>query len=201
MLLSGSLPASHVAKTSSNPSLVDFAKSFAKRPSPPCYLIFSTPDEAVVVQKDFLGGSIKSTRNFLVQANHDTDHTACCGDKEFHHRSLALGDSSLIPPEDAWLSQSAEREIFVSDSWAAHSRISDYKRSVDYQETREEPARNGSCISLISRQSQGQNVTVGITRQTLQKWMSSYPVFNEYTHFATIMDPLSGDVVYLERQT
>ncbi|KAL0936157.1 Acid ceramidase 1 [Colletotrichum truncatum] len=187
-----------VTQQQSDSGLVAFAKSFIKKPSPPCYLIFSTPSEAVVIQKDFIGGNIKVTHDFIAQANHDTDHTMCCGAKEFHHRSLALGDSTLIPPEDAWLSQSAERQNFVHDNWKAYCRRGVDQRSED--STNYSFTQNGSCIMSALTSDGGDEKVTGVTPEVLQKWVLSEPVFNEYTHFATVMDPLSGDFVCLERR-
>ncbi|OLN88279.1 Acid ceramidase 1 [Colletotrichum chlorophyti] len=203
VLLSPTLPSSLGSSSgnSSKTSLVDFAKTFAARPSPPCYLIFSTPREAVVVQKDFVGGNIKSTRDVIVQANHDTDHTLCCGAKEFHHRSLALGDYSMIPPEDAWLTQSAERQDFVLENWRMVGQRQEQAPLTNGLAPRRPLEANGSCIALGLALGESQHKPTSVTRERLQRWVTSDPVFNEFTHFATVMDPLSGDVICLERRT
>ncbi|KAF6824611.1 hypothetical protein CMUS01_10163 [Colletotrichum musicola] len=200
VLLAPTLPVASPERNPSNDALVSFAKSFSLRPSPTCYLIFSTPTEAVVIQKDHVGGNINRSYDFIAQANHDTDHTSCCGAAEFHHRALALGDASLIPPEQAWLGMSAERQDFVHDHWRAYC-----KRDEDHEPNvangiSDSPSSAGSCIVTAFARKTRQEKTTGVTREMLQKWITTEPVFNELTHFATIMDPSSGDVVCIEKR-
>ncbi|KAF9871457.1 hypothetical protein CkaCkLH20_11104 [Colletotrichum karsti] len=190
VLLSPKLPG---ATEAPDGGLVAFAKSITEKPSPPCYLLFSTPTEAVVIQKDFVGGNIKSTRDFIAQANHDTDHTSCCGAKEFHHRQMESEDAAIIAQD--WISQSAERQNFVRDNWSAFR-----ERAGERTTTKDDSSTlNGSCIALAVGSRQGHEGRTGVTQEMLQKWVMSEPVFNEFTHFATVMDPSSGDVVCLER--
>ncbi|KAI8306239.1 Acid ceramidase [Colletotrichum sp. SAR11_59] len=178
-------------------SLIAFANDFIKNPSPSCYLIFSTPQEAVVIQKDYIGGNIKHTYDFIAQANHDTNHTICCGTSEFHHKALELEDSSSIPEDSLWLSGSAERQNFVNDNWKAHSKRLGATAST-VVDTAEGHSGNGSCIAL-AKSLQPNSRTRGVTKSVLKRWMMSDPVFNDFTHFATAMDPLSGDVVFLKK--
>ncbi|KAI8193556.1 Acid ceramidase [Colletotrichum sp. SAR 10_65] len=185
------------AKDADTSSLVAFANDFVKNPSPSCYLIFSTPQEAVVIQKDYIGGNIKHTYDFIAQANHDTNHTLCCGASDFHHKALELKDSSSIPEDSLWLSGSAERQNFVHDNWKAHSKRLGATTST-VVDTAEEQSGNGSCIAL-AKSLQPNSRTRGVTKSVLKRWMMSEPVFNDFTHFATVMDPLSGDVVFLKK--
>ncbi|KAF4877772.1 Acid ceramidase [Colletotrichum siamense] len=186
------------AKDTDTSSLIAFATDFIKNPSPSCYLIFSTPQEAVVIQKDYIGGNIKHTYDFIAQANHDTNHTLCCGASEFHHKALELEDSSSIPEDSLWLSGSAERQIFVHNNWKAHSKRLGANALTDVDDTAEGQSGNGSCITLAKSLPPNPR-TRGITKSVLKRWMMSEPVFNDFTHFATAMDPLSGDVVFLKK--
>ncbi|KAF5494688.1 Acid ceramidase [Colletotrichum siamense] len=185
------------AKDTDTSSLIAFATDFMKNPSPSCYLIFSTPQEAVVIQKDYIGGNIKHTYDFIAQANHDTNHTLCCGASEFHHKALELEDSSSIPEDSLWLSGSAERQNFIHDNWKTHSKRLEATASTDV-DTAEGQSGNGSCIAL-AKSLQPNSRTRGVTKSVLKRWMMSEPVFNDFTHFATAMDPLSGDVVFLKK--
>lgn len=40
---------------------------------------------------------------------------------------------------------------------------------------------------------------VSVTLKEVQKWMKSYPVANECTHYAVVMDPKKGEIVWLRR--
>ncbi|KAI8267451.1 Acid ceramidase [Colletotrichum sp. SAR11_239] len=179
-------------------SLIAFANNFIKNPSPSCYLIFSTPQEAVVIQKDYIGGNIKHTYDFIAQANHDTNHTLCCGASDFHHKALELEDLSSIPEESLWLSGSAERQNFVHDNWKAHSKRLGAAASTIIEDTEGASSGNGSCVAL-AKSLRPNPPTRGVTKSVLKRWMMSEPVFNDFTHFATAMDPLSGDVVFLKK--
>lgn len=186
------------AKDADTSSLVAFANDFVKNPSPSCYLIFSTPQEAVVIQKDYIGGNVKHTYDFIAQANHDTNHTLCCGASDFHHKALELEDSSSIPEDSLWLSGSAERQKFVHDNWKAHSKRLGATASAVIDDTAEGQSGNGSCIALAKSLPPNPR-TRGVTKSVLKRWMMSEPVFNDFTHFATAMDPLSGDIVFLKK--
>ncbi|KAI8191168.1 Acid ceramidase [Colletotrichum sp. SAR 10_75] len=179
-------------------SLIAFANNFIKNPSPSCYLIFSTPQEAVVIQKDYIGGNIKHTYDFIAQANHDTNHTLCCGASDFHHKALELEDLSSIPEESLWLSGSAERQNFVHDNWKAHSKRLGAAASTIIEDTEGASSGNGSCVAL-AKSLRPNPPTRGVTKSVLKRWMMSEPVFNDFTHFATAMDPLSGDIVFLKK--
>ncbi|KAJ4996057.1 Acid ceramidase [Colletotrichum sp. SAR 10_66] len=179
-------------------SLIAFANNFIKNPSPSCYLIFSNPQEAVVIQKDYIGGNIKHTYDFIAQANHDTNHTLCCGASDFHHKALEVEDLSSIPEESLWLSGSAERQNFVHDNWKAHSKRLGAAASTIIDDTEGASSGNGSCVAL-AKSLQPNSRTRGVTKSVLKRWMMSDPVFNDFTHFVTAMDPLSGDVVFLKK--
>lgn len=178
-----------------------FSESFAQTPSPPCYLIFCTPLEASVIQKDHVGGRIKSSRDFIVQANHDTDHRACCGAAEYHHPVTedAAGPemvSGQVLGAETWIEESAERQDAMHSRWIAHSK----KRQSTPAAATDSSRLNGVCIRSAAHEAAGDGERVsGITRRSLEQWMTKYPIVNECTHFVTIMDPHTSEILFLER--
>lgn len=160
-------------------------------------MIFCTPREATVIQKDHLGGRIKSSQDFIVQTNHDTDHTKCCGATEFYH---AVGErdetlSGQVLGAETWIEESTERQEVMKIRWAAHCS-SRRDRSTDHDDS----VCNGVCTkSETESRPVGSGNVPGVSRQLLEQWLSEYPVVNECTHFITIMDPLKGDIIYLKR--
>lgn len=178
-----------------------FSESFAQVPSPPCYLIFCTPLEASVIQKDHVGGRIKISREFIVQTNHDTDHRACCGAAEHHHPVMEGATepdtlSGQVLAAETWVQESVERQDAMHLRWIAHTKkIRDSTAMFTDNNT-----DNGICIRSAIREAQGQGERdVGVTKRSLQQWMTKYPIVNECTHFTTIMDPRTGEIPFIKR--
>jgi hypothetical protein len=40
---------------------------------------------------------------------------------------------------------------------------------------------------------------VAVGQRDVQRWMTSYPITNECTHYAVIMDPKKGEIVWTRR--
>lgn len=80
--------------------------------------------------------------------------------------------------------------------WIAHSR----KRRDQSAAPTDNSSANGVCIKSAAHEMQttGGRIT-GITRRSLQGWMTKYPIVNECTHFVTIMDPHTAEILFLER--
>lgn len=101
---------------------------------------------------------------------------------------------------EIWLEESFERQDSVHNRWIAHAKRRDMKTAeTDRYRLLEKANANGTCIESDEPESGAGGKLPGITTQTLEKWLRSYPVTNECTHFAAIMDPLYGTFVFLER--
>jgi hypothetical protein len=41
--------------------------------------------------------------------------------------------------------------------------------------------------------------TLAVKEETLKNWVKAYPIMNECTHFACILDPGTGQIMWIER--
>ncbi|KAI0186105.1 beta subunit of N-acylethanolamine-hydrolyzing acid amidase-domain-containing protein [Xylaria flabelliformis] len=141
-------------------------------PSAPCYLILCDGREVALIVKDHSTGTVRSTRGFIAQTNHDPkdqDESAA------HTHEISRQDrheviTSSFGVED-WIEESIDRLQCIQQKW---DRLLRYKAK--YSAT--EPS---------------------ITERTLRKWISDYPTLNECSHFTTILDPKTGKIRWLVR--
>jgi hypothetical protein len=143
-------------------------------PSTAAYLIFSDGDRTLVMEKDRIAAHISTSSSFIVITNHDAssdNDPAAAG--ETHHARLAItGMSELVE-------ESQDRKRGMESKW---------KKSEAAFRRRRKNANLGNSESEMS-----------VTEPLLIKWVEEWPITNESTHYATIMDPLAGDFVYLKR--
>ncbi|KAI0810228.1 beta subunit of N-acylethanolamine-hydrolyzing acid amidase-domain-containing protein [Xylaria sp. FL0064] len=157
--------------------LVKQAKELTFIPSAPCYLILCDSQEAAVITKDYITGTVRSTRDFIAQTNHDPgEHEVAIAKKQEttpqERRKLMTSSFGI----EGWVEESADRLQCLQKKWDRFERSLRAKRSPGYL-----PA------------------APSITERTLRKWMSDYPTLNECTHFTCILDPAVGKIRWLIR--
>ncbi|KAL7914848.1 beta subunit of N-acylethanolamine-hydrolyzing acid amidase domain-containing protein [Trichoderma velutinum] len=146
------------------------AKSITRTRSAPCYVILCSGTETTVIQKDLINAQIKSAVDFIVHTNHDLAPT------DPSSQANSQQESSLILGMEALVEESEERKDCIQGKWTALAKRQ--QREFKKGKGREHPA---------------------VSEQTLQKWVKSYPIMNECTHFGCIMDPGTGTIRWLER--
>lgn len=153
-----------------HPTINNVAKSITKTRSAPCYIILCSGTETTIIQKDLVNAQTKSAVDFIVHTNHDFAPT--------DQSSQANGqkESSSILGMEALVEESEERKDCILGKWTALAKRQqrDFKRG----KGRESPAT---------------------FEQTLQRWVKTYPIMNECTHFGCILDPGTGTIRWLER--
>ncbi|KAL1856848.1 hypothetical protein Daus18300_010611 [Diaporthe australafricana] len=144
-------------------------------PSTAAYMTFNDGDRAMVMEKDRVTAHTSTSSSFIVVTNHDassdSDPAASAND----------GDSAKLAPTGMveLIEDSHNRKECIESKWkkaAAAFR----RRSKNSRRDKEDTA-------------------VSVTASELIKWVEACPTTNECTHFATIMDPVAGDFVYLRR--
>ncbi|KAI0864999.1 beta subunit of N-acylethanolamine-hydrolyzing acid amidase-domain-containing protein [Xylaria cubensis] len=146
-------------------------------PSAPCYLILCDGREAALIVKDYSTGTVRSTREFIAQTNHDpNDHDESAA----HTHEVSRQDRheviiSSFGVQD-WIEESIDRWQCLQKKWD--------RLVVRYQ------AKNPMLPSALKP---------SITERTLRKWILDYPTLNECSHFTTILDPLTGRIRWLVR--
>lgn len=148
----------------------DMVKSITRTRAAPCYVILCSGTETTVVQKDLLNAQTRSAVDFIVHTNHDFAPTDPSG------QAYSQRESSAILGMETLVEESKERKDCILSKWTALARRQE--RELRRGRGRESPA---------------------IFEQTLQRWVKSYPIMNECTHFGCILDPGTGTIRWLER--
>ncbi|KAI3400769.1 hypothetical protein diail_1978 [Diaporthe ilicicola] len=142
-------------------------------PSTAAYMIFSDGDRTLVMEKDRVTAHTSTSSSFIVITNHDAS-------SDNDPARATDGDSAklALTGMDELVEESQARKQCIESKWkkaeAAFRRRNKNRR--DEEDT-----------------------AVNVTKSELVKWVGAWPTTNECTHYATIMDPVSGDFVYVRR--
>ncbi|EUC41044.1 hypothetical protein COCMIDRAFT_107206 [Bipolaris oryzae ATCC 44560] len=154
--------------------------------TPVAYLIFCTPDETLILEKDFRTANILRSPTFLATTNHDIA-------LEPHSPSQQPTTTSPVQPHiHAFLQSSIFQQASVQDilddsiyrkecltlAWRAWRRR---RRQQEQQQERQQEAGR-----------EEEQSEMGVPLSTLERWVERWPVSNATTHFACIMDPGTG---------
>ncbi|KAH7374698.1 beta subunit of N-acylethanolamine-hydrolyzing acid amidase-domain-containing protein [Plectosphaerella cucumerina] len=173
--------------------LLSLATRLAKEPSSPCYLTLSDSKEAVVIEKDLHTGKIKTSNQFIVQANHDTHSSSCCRRRPGSPADPTNAQAALLGQE-LFLEDSEQRMGMMQEKWLLHTVGS---RSSNPEDVKSED-KNGLCLDE-GVHGPASRPKKGVRESFLEEWMMEFPIINECTHYACIMDPLTGKVRWLQR--
>lgn len=137
------------------------------------YIILCDGDETVILEKDHMTAEIRSSTDFVVATNHDVSEEG----KEQSPSSVSnkQGPSLQLTGMDVLIEESISRKETIRKLWA------DVRRS-----------KRGRSTRASTRP---KNVQTG----DVISWMKTYPINNEETHFATIMDPKIGQIIWTQR--
>ena len=175
-------------KSSTSPVLSQ-ARQLSTLPSSPCYLTLCDGEQGVVIEKDLFYGRIKSADQFIVQTNHDSDHSSCCEEPEEAKDRLAA------PHNELWLQDSTDRMGVIQRKWVEHSTQVAGESEPDLSQAN----KNGNCISrkLVDH---AEDIDVrALSEEALREWMKDEHISNNFTHFACILDPVTGRIRWLAR--
>ncbi|TRX94232.1 hypothetical protein FHL15_005000 [Xylaria flabelliformis] len=141
-------------------------------PSAPCYLILCDGREAALIVKDHSTGTVRSTRGFIAQTNHDPkDDESALHTHEISRQDRHEVITSSFGVED-WIEESIDRLHCLQKKW---DRL------------------------VVRYQAKYSATKPSITERTLRKWISDYPTLNECSHFTTVLDPMTGKIRWLVR--
>ncbi|USP72875.1 uncharacterized protein yc1106_00149 [Curvularia clavata] len=137
--------------------------------TPAAYLIFCTPTETIILEKDLQTTKALRSSSFLSATNHDLALETDPLDPSSHTQAQKTRTHAFLQASmHDILAESIERKHCLTAKWAAWSQ---------------RQARQAK---------RGQPAATGVTLVTLRRWVETYPVCNEVTHFACIMDPSQG---------
>ncbi len=137
------------------------------------YLIFCDGDRTVTVEKDHRTAVIRSSYDFIAATNHDAA-------EETRSRSQHASDQ-----DSSRALQTTGMEGIVDESISRKSTV------VKLWEKSLGKAKSNSSQRLPKQRQI-------LTEKRIAEWLDVYPITNEETHFATIMDPKSGQIVWIK---
>ena len=158
------------------PDLAAITKILPSTPSTSAYIIASSGQVTTVFEKDCVTSGIRSSRSFIVATNHDNV------DEQI---SNGIGRESAVPSAPQVqarmeilmniIAESTERQTLMEKKW--HKAKQAFMKSHPGTSTDE----------------------MYVTQNELSEWLQDYPITNELTQFACIMDADRGEVVWLRR--
>ena len=152
------------------------------------YLVFSNGDRTIMMEKDHHEVLVRSSENFIVVTNHDQSKDSL---STAHETTTSMAaQTSRATGMDGLLKDSIERKTCMINVWENNSG-SQMNTSNEVDESPEGPVA-GSWLSFTKGIS-------SIREETLSRWMQMYPISNEETHFAAVMDPKAGKVLWTKR--
>lgn len=157
-------------------SLAVIAEEIPLQHTTAAYLTFCDGESAIVLEKDFSSAQIRSSDTFIAATNHD----------QTPHRSHFTGATPVIEEKtrikvgmEEIIDESEERLDCITAKWV--SQVHKTER------------RSRSARGIRSLQPEADTT---VSEREVIKWVSAYPTTNECTHFAVIMDPKGGNVVW-----
>ena len=139
------------------------------------YLVFSDGNRCLTMEKDHHTAIIRSSAEFIVSTNHDAV------------------DESQLPPKNA---------DALPGSKNPQSSVMDLLDGLEDSVDRKRLATNLWKSSTRSKRNQSQKFKRNSRfpcQDDVVRWMGTFPIVNELTHFAAIMDPRAGSMVWIKR--
>jgi hypothetical protein len=154
----------------------DIVNTLPAIPSTAAYLIFCTPDQTFLLEKDRKEAKVMTSSEFWATTNHDilyeqqhnADHSR---DAHAAYAKTAFGGLGM----EEVVGESMERKQCLVDKWEAWNRRSE-----------------GRYARRSSRRNPDGTTERSVPFEELKQWMAEDPISNSQTHFACIMDPKEG---------
>jgi hypothetical protein len=136
-----------------------------------CYIIACNGDTTTILEKDLATAKIRSSDSFITATNHDV---SCEFDKSHPYHPVNLEIQNMIGMGEL-IAESIDRKECIEKKW--WNTVKRYQKNNPWA-TEEDVYANVRDV---------------------QRWMVSYPVANECTHYAVVMDAREGAVVWCRR--
>ncbi|KAL1847878.1 hypothetical protein Plec18167_004840 [Paecilomyces lecythidis] len=210
------------------PSLANIETTLPSIPTTAAYLIFSDGITTLTMEKDYQSAILRSSTSFIVTTNNDLEPDASpteevAKQKRKTHAGLGVIAGEMQSVADL-IEDSNERRDCMQKKWDKKVQR-EQKKAVGSQPERNSLSGNENLVSsrgkryptrsskkdrsLQSRTSrigeastvkvEGDNEGVSATPKEAIKWLSDWPVTNETTHYAVVMDPKEGEIVWIKR--
>lgn len=189
------------------------AENLPRVPTTAAYLIMCDGNSAIVFEKDHRSAVIQRSSSFVVATNSDIAKVSLAGQKEEAVEYDKGHDDRMIEASnepldlDDLIFLSGERRAHMQDAWEKKVKEKQEKPSTSHDYSTAEPilsqlgCQSGptmDCrLDVLLDLCDDNQVTAMPSEVT--EWINGYPVTNEMTHFAAIMDPTLGQVAWLRR--
>ena len=164
---------SSLHRPSRMPTLESILHSLPSTVTTAAYIIFCDGDQTVILEKDHVTANILSSADFVVATNHDVSEEAKKQSPSAPSNNQAT--SIQLTGMDVLVEESISRKHTICKLWA------DVNRS-----------KRGRSTRASTRPK-------NVRARDVINWMKTYPINNEETHFATIMDPHKGEFIWTQR--
>ncbi|KAK5726305.1 hypothetical protein LTR17_012834 [Elasticomyces elasticus] len=160
------------------PCYADIVQSFAAGEgsnmptSTACYLCFCSGTETTVVEKDRVTARVRSSSDFIVITNNDEEGLSTHNERAEQDSTRALDLAEIV-------GEARERKQCAEENW---------RRLRGEQSTASQTSRISNDLT--------NNLPKTADVVTL---VQQYPTTNEMTHFACVMDPQQGTIVWCRR--
>lgn len=138
------------------------------------YLIFSDGDRTITVEQDYGKAVIKSSGRFVVTCNHDALQEK--SEVFMTGSETATSDVLKVTGMEDLVAESISRKKMIQELWKASQQ-----------------KQTGASFRELSKEG------FPIATKKLFGWVNTYPITNEETHFAVVMDPKAGEIIWVNR--
>ncbi|KAK5101074.1 hypothetical protein LTS08_004680 [Lithohypha guttulata] len=160
--------------------LAEIHDDLCKHHTTAAYLIFSDGDTTVSIDKDFQTAKPRQSQSFIATTNHDVLQHGT----EQKENAILAGDNAVavrrVAGLEEFIDESEDRLKCIADRWKRH-----------LAKQRKEVSENGHFA-----QAQDSAHGATLTSRQVVNWVSKYPTTNEATHYAAVMDPRAGRVIW-----
>lgn len=217
-----SLPSNAPSQGSHLSTLDDIVTNAPSLPTTAVYFIFGDGAKTVTMEKDHRTAVVRSSSSFIVATNHDqqpdaTPPQTVAEDKRRNHWGLTLVSSDAQAMADI-LEESNERYDCMQGRWDRRVQRSvqaaeRFERQKAVLEQRDQPTGSRSSQRLRRKRDKdieamkqrgsvsdpSESPDVALTQKEVIRWLTTAPVLNEMTHYATVMDATEGKLVWVKR--
>ena len=205
---------SHRAKPTT-PTLESIEQTLPSTSTTAAYLIFSDGERTIVMEKDHHTATVQSSGTFIVAVNHDEAQEgsveSCIPNEQTVSQTLqATGGQGLgedgVESKDMALNDNLAEEKSPELGAPKERDLSGTLQATGIQdilgyslERKNMALKFWEEWSKVPVQDGSESDVGHVTRQTLLEELMTYPITNEETHYAAIMDAKDGKVVCADR--
>ena len=197
--------------------LAELTEKIPTKRSTAAYLIFSDGGTTVTMEKDYKTALVRQSKSFIVVTNNDE------GDKSIDNAlnssaTTTNGFSALME----LVAESFDRRRCIEKKWQREVRKAARARGGASESSVKPPPMNAPITASTGRELHSRKQTrpdtptsspepppallgpdvedtVCMPTTKVIDWVSAHPTTNECTHFAVVMDPQEGRVVWIRR--